>query len=298
MEAQLDSASIAPEFCGGLGLRPSHYPYLESHQPRLAKWFEVISENYMDSQGQPLEKLLKFRRDYPIACHGVSMGLGGPDPVDMNYLSRLKKLIDKVDPWIVSDHLCWTSVNGHYSHDLLPLPYNDTVLKTVCNNIQMAQDFLQRPLLIENPSSYIQFKDNTLTEWEFLKQIHLKTGARFLLDINNVYVTCVNFSWDPIKYLNNLPTDAIGQIHLAGFTDKGKFLFDTHSAPVDPGVWDLYQKQALRLSGIPLMIEWDDELPEFSVLEDELFKAEAIFKKALASTAKVSDDTRHVSPNL
>jgi uncharacterized protein len=267
------------EFLGGLGLRPVHYPWLASHRPQTARWFEVISENFMDSQGQPLTKLLHFRKDFEIACHGVSLGIGNKEPVNKVYLEKLKSLIEKIDPFIVSDHLCWNGVGGHNSHDLLPLPYTDETLRRVVDKVNQVQDYLQRTLLLENPSAYLAFEENEFAEWDFLSNVAKLSGCKILLDINNVYVSCKNFSWDAKRYLDSIPAEKIGQIHLAGHTDMGTHLFDTHAKSVSDPVWDLFKYKARGLTATPVMIEWDDEIPEFPIYEQELLKAEKLWQE-------------------
>lgn len=266
-------------FFGGLGLRPDHYSHLQNNKPQTAKWFEVISENFMDSEGKPLSRLLEFRKNFPIALHGVSLGIGGPDAINFSYLLQLKKLIEKVNPIIVSDHLCWSAVGGHSSHDLLPLPYTQTTLDRILDKLDQVQNYLGREILLENPSAYLQFQESTFAESDFLALIAKKSGCGILLDINNVYVSCQNFSWDAKKYLDAIPNSSVGQIHLAGFTDKGKYLFDTHSAPVDKNVWELYQYKTQNMQRVPVMIEWDDHIPDFTAYENELKIAETLWNE-------------------
>lgn len=267
-------------FYGGLGLRPTHYSYLESHRPQLTNFFEIISENYFETEGRPLTKLLELRKSFPIACHGVSLGIGSPDELNPLYLKKLKRLINLVEPMIVSDHFCWTSQGGHYSHDLLPLPYTNETLQRVIRKVEQTQDFLGREILLENPSAYIMFPQNEMNEVDFLKAVTQKTGCGLLLDINNIYVSCTNFGWDPNHYLQQIPKKSVGQIHLAGFTDMGKFLFDTHSAQVHGNVWKLYRNFVRGLKTTPVMIEWDDHIPEFPIYEQELKKANDIWYEA------------------
>ncbi len=279
-------------FNGGLGLRPTHYPYLDSHRPRLAKWFEVITENYFETQGRPLTKLLKYRSDFPIALHGVSLGIGSPDPVNYEYLKKIKSLAEKVDPFIISDHLCWMQIGGQSSHDLMPMMYTKETLHSTAQKIFLVQDFIRRPLVLENPSSYMQFKGNDFTEPEFFSLLLKQTGAQCLLDINNVYVSCVNFGWDPIQYISHFEPSKVRQIHLAGFTDMGSYLFDTHSAAVHKDVWDLYQSVISEFQSAAVMVEWDGDIPEFEVYEQELVKAHDIWK----STERIHEPS--LSTNL
>ncbi|WP_413289947.1 DUF692 domain-containing protein [Bdellovibrio sp. HCB337] len=266
-------------FFGGVGLRPTHYPHLLSQGAGRVQWFEVISENYMDSFGRPREILKKIRQDHPIALHGVSMSLGSPEGLNLTHLQRLKQLIHEVDPFIVSDHLCWSKWGAHYSHDLLPVEYTRESLQGLIGNIQQAQEFLGRQILIENVSAYVQSTRAEFTEWDFLVQVARKSGCKILLDVNNVYVNAVNFGFDPMEYLRSIPPELVGQIHLAGFTDMGDYLFDTHSKAVHDNVWKLFTKTSSRLQQVPVLIEWDDDIPDFHFLEQELHKAEIIWNR-------------------
>jgi len=268
------------EFIGGVGLRPTHYPHLLAQGAGSVKWFEAISENYMDSLGRPREILKKIRQDYPIALHGVAMSLGSPEGLNPQHLSKLKSLVDEIDPFIVSDHMCWSKFGTHYSHDLLPIEYTRESLQGLVANIQKAQETLGRQILIENVSAYVQSSAAEFTEWDFLVQVARASGCKILLDINNIYVNAVNFKFDPLVYLKAVPAELIGQVHLAGFSDMGSYLFDTHSKPVHNEVWSLFESKASELSNVPVLIEWDDELPSFETLESELVKAEKIWSKA------------------
>ena len=262
----------------GLGLRPSHYPYLEEHKSKLVKWFEAISENYMDSYGRPRKMLHKIRQDYELALHGVSMSLASSDGLNENYLKSLKKLVDELEPMLVSDHLCFTRVGKHCLHDLYPIPYNAEMLEIVTSNVDKAQSFLGRPILLENASTYFSFAQSDCSEGEFLVNLCKKTGAKILLDINNVYVNAVNKGFNPRDFLEQIPPEIVGQIHLAGFTDTGKFYFDTHSRAVCPEVWELFSFYIKGCPEVPFMIEWDEDIPEFPELESELGKAVAIWE--------------------
>lgn len=263
----------------GVGLRPTHYPYLEEHQPQGVRWFEAISENYMDSQGRPRDKLLGVRRDYPLSLHGVSMSLLSPSGLNPQYLKKLKALVDQTEPFLVSDHLCWTGMPGKNLHDLLPFPFTTECLEVAARNIDQAQTVLGRPMVIENASSYMQFRGSEMTEWDFLLELTQRTGAKILLDINNVYVSAMNHGYDPYTYLNAIPPERVGQIHLAGHTDLGDFLFDTHSAPVNTSVWEMFSHYIKQAPEIPFMIEWDEEIPEFPVLEEQIAQASAIWEE-------------------
>jgi uncharacterized protein len=267
-----------PSCRAGVGLRPTHYPHLELNPTRVPTWFEAISENYMESQGRPLQMLEFVRKDHDIALHGVSMSLAAHEGLNPDYLRKLKQLVHRIEPFIVSDHLCWTGLKASNVHDLLPFPFTEESLQVVINNIQTAQEALGRSMVIENVSSYLEFKSSQMTEWEFLVEVCKRTGSKMLVDVNNIYVSSQNHGYDPYKFLEAIPTDLIAQIHLAGFTDMGDFLFDTHSAPVFSHVWNLFSKLIQRDKNIPFMVEWDENIPEFPVLEEELGKAINIWK--------------------
>jgi len=263
----------------GLGLRSVHYPYLEKNRSTVAEWFEAISENYMDSYGRPREILHKIRNDYPLALHGVSLSLASAEGLNQKYLCRLKDLYNEFEPFLVSDHICWTGPRASNIHDLLPFPYTNEALECLANNIDHAQSFLQRSLLIENVSTYMTFKESEFNEWDFIVKLLKKTGSKLLLDINNVYVSATNHGFNAKTFLQSIPISLIGQIHLAGYSDMGDFLFDTHSKPVHPQVWQLFEEFVRRVPDIPFMIEWDDDIPEFPQLEAELQKAKNIWQK-------------------
>ncbi len=271
------------DFYGGVGLRATHYPHLLEHGAGSVKWFEAISENYMDSFGRPRKILQMIRQDFPLALHGVSMSLGSPEGLSETYLARLKKLVDEVDPFIVSDHICWTKLGTHYSHDLLPIEYTRASMEGLVRNIQQAQEFLGRQILIENISAYVQSRAAEFTEWDFVVQVARSAGCKILLDINNLYVNAVNFNFDPKIYLQAIPKELIGQIHLGGFTDMGTYLFDTHSKSVHENVWKLFEYKAKELESVPVLIEWDDDVPAFDVLENELLMAQTLWVKAHSS---------------
>jgi len=263
----------------GVGLRPTHYSTLSKNPSRQVSWFEAISENFMDTRGRPLQQLLEFRQTYPIALHGVSLSIGGSEPPNRAYLQKLKDLIQRVEPFIVSDHMCWTG-NAHGNiHDLLPLPFTREALKYLIDKVGFVQDFLGRQILLENVSSYLVFKESEMTEWEFLVSLARSSGCKILLDVNNVYVSSKNHGFEAKTFLDAVPSELIGQVHLAGFTDRGDFLFDTHSRPVFDGVWSLFSHLVERLPEVPVLIEWDEDIPEFPVLEQEALKAASIWKE-------------------
>lgn len=219
----------------GLGLRPEYYSHILDTQPSV-DWFEIVSENYMVAGGKPLMFLDKIRQDYPLVMHGVSLSIGGTDPLDMNYLQQLKTLKQRVEPQWVSDHLCWTGVAGINLHDLLPLPYTESTVKHVVERIRRVQDYLGCQILIENVSSYISYQQSDMQEWEFIRAITQQADCFLLLDVNNLFVSAFNHGFDPYTYLNNLPIDRIKQIHLAGYTEATDYLIDTHDQPVSAPV--------------------------------------------------------------
>ncbi len=262
----------------GVGLRSQHYPVITETWPRM-DWFEAISENYMDTGGRPLRILEEVRHHYPVALHGTALSIGSSDPLNKNYLERLKKLADRIDPFIVSDHLCWSSVSGEQLHDLLPLPLTEEAIQHVIRRVESVQEFLGRKILLENISTYVTYRHSIIPEWEFLTQVAKRSGCGILLDLNNIYVNAANHKFDPYDYLKNVPGELIGQIHLAGHTDMGSFLFDTHSAPVIDRVWDLY-REALHLWGpISTLVEWDEHIPPFKQLAQEAGKAKEIYRQ-------------------
>lgn len=265
----------------GLGLRGPHVDHILRHEPPIG-FFEIISENYLACQGGRRRALAKIAERYPIVLHGVAMSIGSTEPLDMAYLAALDRLADAVRaPW-VSDHLCWTGVLGVHTHELLPLPMTEDSLRHVTRRVRVVQDVLGRRLVLENPSSYLEFTGSTMPEWEFLTRLAEDADCGLLLDVNNVYVSSVNHGFDAGEYLAALPHDRVTQIHLAGHTDHGTHIIDSHDAPVAEPVWELY-RQAVRLTGgVPTMIEWDDRLPEFAVLEAELDKARQVAQEALA----------------
>lgn len=262
--------TISPFAGFGLGLRKEHHAdFLGVEQP--VDFVEIISENFMACGGRPLRTLDAVRERHPVIMHGVSMSLGSAHGVDRTYLSELKALTHRVEPLWVSDHLCWTGVAGHNSHDLLPLPYTDEALATCVANLNRAQDLLERPLLVENPSSYVSFAQSTMSEWQFLAALAQETGCYLLLDVNNVFVSSVNHGFDPLEFLHGIPTDRVRQMHLAGHSQGPEgMLIDTHDAPVCHEVWKLYAAARARFGACATMIERDDAIPPLDELLAEL----------------------------
>lgn len=268
----------------GIGLRAQHYTDVLETRPGIA-WLEVHSENYFGAGGQPHYFLEQFRARYPLSLHGVGLSLGSTDALDYAHLGKLKTLIARYQPGLVSEHLCWGSVGGRHLNDLLPLPYTEEALCHVCERICWTQDFLGRQILIENVSSYIQFAQSTIPEWEFVAAVARATGCGILLDVNNIYVNAVNHKFDPLRYLEAIPVETVQEIHLAGFDSNGECLVDTHGKPVCDAVWALYREALERFGKIPTLIEWDTDIPELSVLLEETRKADAILEENRALPA-------------
>lgn len=262
----------------GIGLRPVHYQDILTTKPRV-NWFEVISDNYFCAGGLPLFYLDKIREHYPISLHGVGMSLGSTDPLNLDYVNRVKKLAARVEPDLISDHLSWISVNGHYLNDLIPLLYTEKMMDRVADRILQVQEILGRQILVENPSPYLSFTDATMPEWEFIQGLVQKADCYLLLDVNNVYVNAFNNGFDPVTYLNNIPKTRVKEIHLAGYEEKENYLLDTHGYPVHPPVWELYQAALDRFGAIPTLIEWDTDIPSWDVLMAEAQKAEKLLQE-------------------
>lgn len=291
-----DTEKLWPELGFGVGLRVEHYNDVLAGV-REVEWFEAISENYMDTGGRPLSVLEAVRRDYPIALHGVALSIGSTDPLDETYLSSLSRLIERIEPAIVSDHLCFSSYGGRQLHDLLPLPLTEQALAHVAERVRRVQDVLGRRILLENPSTYLAWKSSTIPEAEFLAELCNRADCGLLLDINNVYVSSKNLDFDPVDYLNSIPPHRVGQLHLAGFTDMGSYLFDTHSRPVSDEVWGLYAHAFSRLGPRSTMVEWDADIPPWSHLEQEVERAREIAGAITAREARTGDVLRSAGAN-
>lgn len=278
----------------GVGLRSEHYPHLLQRPRTTVAWFEAISENYMDTAGRPLSILEKIRSDHPVALHGVSLSIGYKPPAGdhaaagafgelrARYLSRLAALVERIDPFLVSDHLCWTGVPGGNVHDLLPTPFTDEALDWIVSQVGQVQDVLGRSIVLENVSSYLTWTASTRSEEDFLVEVARRSGCKILLDVNNVYVSARNHGFGAREYLDAIPAECVAQIHLAGHSDLGTHLFDTHSAPVCDEVWDLFSHVVARLPGVPVLIEWDAEIPPFERLEAEAATAASVAASARA----------------
>ncbi len=261
-----------PHLGYGVGLRTAHFSELLSTWPAV-DWFEIISENFLDSRGRPRYVLDQIAERYPVVMHGVSLSIGSTDPLNFDYLAKLKSLADSTRARWISDHICWTGVNGLNTHDLLPLPYHEASLKHVAERVRIVQDFLERPLVLENPSSYVEFTGSTMPEWEFVARLVEETGCGLLLDANNVYVSAWNHDFDPVEYLNAIPAEHVVQMHLAGHTHCGTHRLDTHDRPVIDPVWELYRHAQSRTAGVSTLLEWDARIPDFATVHAEALKA-------------------------
>jgi len=245
-------------------------------------WFEVLSENYLVPGGKPLYYLERIRANYPVVMHGVSLSIGGSDPLNPDYLKQLKALADRIEPRWISDHLCWTGVGGLNLHDLMPLPYTEEAVQHVVSRVKQVQDFLGRRILLENVSSYVTYKQSQLTEWEFLAHIAERADCLILLDINNIYVSSFNHGFDPAEYLNGIPIERVRQFHLAGHQNCGNYIVDTHDHPIINPVWALYETAVKRFGSVSTMIERDDNIPPLKELLAELDHARIIAGPILA----------------
>lgn len=264
----------------GLGLRTEHYAYVIENRPPV-DWFEIVTENFLVEGGRPLYFLDQIRQHYPMVMHGVSMSIGSCDPLNRDYLAKVKQLAQRLEPAWISDHLCWTGVNGFNMHDLLPLPYTEEALNHIVDKICQVQDFLGRNIMLENVSSYVTYLDSQMTEWEFLAAVAKKADCYLLLDVNNVFVSAFNHRFKPQEYLNSIPVDRVKQFHLAGHKNCKKYIIDTHDAPIVEGVWSLYEDAVKRFGKVTTMIERDGDIPEFPELLTELTQAKTIAHKIL-----------------
>jgi uncharacterized protein len=263
-----------PDLGIGVGLRTVHFGTILGQHPNV-DWFEVLSENFMDTGGRPLHVLDQVAERYPVALHGVSLSIGSTDPLHLEHLGKLKALADRTKAHWVSDHLCWTGVLGRNTHDLLPMPYTEAALRHTVARVKQAQDVLERPLVLENPSSYLEFAASTIPEWEFLARLAEDADCGLLLDVNNVYVSSFNHGFDPNVYVDAIPADRVVQYHLAGHTNKGTHIVDTHSDHAIPEVWDLYRRAVARTGRVSTLYEWDENIPAFEVVHAEARKAAA-----------------------
>jgi uncharacterized protein len=282
------AGSSRPRYLGhGVGLRRAHFERVLGGPSRI-DWFEVISENFMVRGGKPLDVLTRVRERYPVVLHGVSLSIGSTDPLDEAYLDRLADLARRIEPAWVSDHLCWTGVGGHQAHDLLPLPYTEQALEHVIARVLRVQERLGRPIALENVSSYVGYRHSSMPEWEFLAAVAGRSGCGILLDINNIYVSARNHGFEPGRYLEGIPPDKVWQFHLAGHSDKGSFLLDTHDHAVGDPVWELYRAALRRFGAVSNLIEWDDQIPGFERLEAESERARTIHNEVLEQDSRLA----------
>lgn len=274
----------------GVGLRPPHYTDFIEAKPPVA-WVEVHSENYLYQSNNVLKSLLHIRNSYPVSLHGVGLSLGSADELNWSYLHKLKELINRLDPCLVSDHLSWSSINGQYLHDLLPLPYTEESLDHIVTRIKQVQDYLQRQLLIENISSYVSFSQSTIPEYEFINEVATRAGCGILLDVNNVYVSALNLNFDANTYISKINAQHVQEIHLAGFTvstvASKDVLIDSHNRAVVPAVWELYRETIKLIGRKPTIIEWDENIPSIDTLCLEAQRAENIMRESY-DTAKLT----------
>lgn len=291
----MSNSQTPDHFLGfGLGLRTQHYVDVLETRPDI-DWFEVISENYMVAGGKPKYYLHAIREHYPMVMHGVSLSIGASEPLDRDYLKRLKQLANEVQPEWISDHLCWTGLGGVNSHDLLPLPYTEEAIRQTVAHIQEVQDYLGRQILLENVSSYITYNESAMNEWEFYREVVEQADCLMLLDINNIYVSARNHHFDAVDYLNAMPTDRIRQFHLAGHSDFGSYVIDTHDHDIPDPVWQLYQLALERFGPISTMIERDDNIPSLNELVAELDIARDIAAKTLPALAQQEREALQVA---
>ena len=276
----MNIASEKPPFLGfGLGLRPQHYDDILNGHPAI-DWFEVLSENYMVPGGRPLFMLDQIAERYPLVMHGVSLSIASTAPLDMDYLGQLKALERRVKPHWISDHLCWTGVHGVNLHDLLPIPYTEEALAHIAGRVAQVQDYLGRPIALENVSTYVNFEQSEMREWEFLAELTKRTGCWLVFDVNNVYVSSFNHEFDAMDFLNAIPPDRVVQFHLAGHSHMGTHIIDTHDAPVCDAVWELYRHAWARFGPVSTMIERDDNIPPLAELVEELSQARKLAEQA------------------
>ena len=261
-----------PDLGIGVGLRTVHYPHILEKRPEV-DFFEVLSENYMDTGGRPVWVLDQVAERYPIVLHGVSMNIGSTDPLDRDHLSKLKSLATRTRAAWVSDHLCWTGVAGRNTHDLLPMPLTEEALRHVVGRVKTVSEILERPLMLENASTYAEFASSSMPEWEFLARLMEDADCGMLLDVNNVYVSSFNHGFDPLQYLNAIDPARVTQYHLAGHTNKGTHIIDTHNDFVIEAVWELYRHSIARTGNVATLLEWDADIPEFEVVHAEALKA-------------------------
>ena len=283
----------------GVGLRHQHVPAFLEERPQIG-WIEVHSENYLSEGGSRLQALSRIRRDFPVSCHGVGLSLGSAGGLDRDHLARLARLFDGIEPGLVSEHVSWCIAGGVYFNDLLPLPYTEEALDVVSRNVDHAQSFFGRQILIENPSTYLALAQSTIPEWEFLAEIEARTGCGILLDVNNVHVSARNLGADAAAFVDGIPIGTVGEIHLAGHLRQNRggetILIDDHGSAVDPAVWSLFDRALKRFGPVPALIEWDTNVPALSVLLAEAAKAGlALDRHRATGEGAVAATFRHAS---
>ncbi|MCE3231626.1 MAG: hypothetical protein K0R52_1554 [Alphaproteobacteria bacterium] len=289
----LFTGSFPRQASAGIGLRRAHYSaFLEAKQP--VAWLEVHAENFLNFETPAYKILERLREDYPISLHAVNLSLGSSDGIDEDHVKRVKALIDRINPFLVSDHLSWGRIDGYYLNDLVPIPYTQEALTLFAATISRIQDIFERPLLVENPSSYLQYEASVMEEADFLATLTHRTGAGILLDINNIYVSCYNHGWNAQSYLKAIPAAKVKEIHLGGHTLQGLVRIDDHGSAVCEGVWHLYQKAIDIFGPIPTLIEWDTNLPELEVLRAEAEKAQTMLDSVRIPSNTMRKE-RHVS---
>ncbi|MBL8610653.1 MAG: DUF692 domain-containing protein [Myxococcales bacterium] len=270
-----------PDLGVGVGFRVPHFTHVLGERPPM-DWFEIISENFMVRGGRPIANLGRLLETYPVVPHGVSLSIGGTNPLDRDYLAKLKKLVEWLEPPWCSDHLCWGGTGSVNIHDLLPLPQNRKVVEHVADRVKKVQDHLGIPFALENVSSYMSYRESDMPEWELVAEVAERADCGILFDVNNVFVSAHNHGFDPNLYIDAIPVDRVVQIHLAGHTDKGRYILDTHSDFVRDEVWALYARAIRRAGAVSTLIEWDDEIPEWDVLSAEAAKARELRRATLA----------------
>jgi uncharacterized protein (UPF0276 family) len=277
-----------PDLGMGVGLRTVHYPHILEKRPNV-DFFEVLSENYMDTGGRPAWVLDQVAEAYPVVLHGVSLSIGSTDPLDREHLTKLKALADRTKALWVSDHLCWTGVSGRNTHDLLPMPLTEEALSHVAGRVKTVSDFLERPLILENASTYAEFTASSMPEWEFFARLMEEADCGMLLDVNNVYVSSYNHGFDPKQYLDAIPPSRVTQYHLAGHTNKGTHIIDTHNDYVIDPVWELYRHSVARTGNVSTLLEWDADIPAFEVVHAEALKARAFRKEESREESRLEE---------
>ena len=270
-----------PDLGHGIGLRTSHFPHYLAHGAQGIDWVEIISENFFEPGGRPWTVLEKVRGEVPVVAHGVSLGIGSVDPLSLDYLDSLRTLVKRIEPAWVSDHLCWGGDAGRYAHDLLPVPYTEEALAHIVERIERVQEHLGRQVLLENVSSYVAYRQSEMPEWEFLTEIARRADCGILLDVNNVHVNAFNHGFSAEQYVDSIPADRIGQVHLAGHTDRGTYLFDSHVGPVPDSIWALFRRLSARIGSVPTLVEWDEEIPPYEVVVAESRRAAELTREVL-----------------